>query len=38
MINDISYTEDDTEGNTRGISAPDLRKFERRLKQRLPAF
>jgi hypothetical protein len=38
LIKDLSYTEDDTEGNTMGISAPRIRRFERRIKQRLPAF
>lgn len=37
-INDISYTGDDAEGNTIIISAAQLRKFERGIKQRLPAF
>jgi hypothetical protein len=37
-IRDISYTGDDTEGNTMVISAAQIREFERRIKQRLPAF
>ena len=38
LIKDVSYTEDDTEGNTLGMSEKQIRMFERKIKQRLPAF